>query len=180
MSPSNLEAVANKVLSGTELAKLILADFTKLLENDGLLSAHIGFGRITYEIILRKHMDNFMLPTDTSFLVSRGVNGTPLEDGPTLKDPSPEAIVDAQMLTREITSPNAERVRTGLPVPMDVRQPDGTHTQEQVTYPIDLELGDGAVKVTDVTSEARAAWGLPPEPAPTTQMATVEGTEDPT
>jgi hypothetical protein len=178
MSPSNLEAVSNKVLSGHELAKIILADVERLLQNDGLLSNHIGFGRITYEIIVRKHMDNFMLPTDTSFLVSQKKNDTPVEDGPQLKNPSVDAIVDAQRVTREIDSPNAERVRMGLPVPVDVRQQDGTTTAEFITYPKQPELNSGNVTVDDVTSDARAAWGLPPEDE-AIKMAEIEGS-DPT
>lgn len=166
------------MLSGHELAKIILADTERLLQNDGLLSNHIGFGRITYEIIIRKHMDNFMLPTDTSFKISQKQNGTPIEDGPALKAPSKDAIVDAHRVTREINSPNAERVRMGLPVPVDVMQPDGTTTQEHITYPAQPELESGNVRVDDVSEEARSAWGLPAEEA-SIKMAEVEGS-DPT
>lgn len=177
MSPTGSEIVTNKPLTGAELAKLILADFERLLLNDGLLSPNLAYGRITYEITLTKHMDNFMLPTDRSFIVSRKLNDSPVEDGPTLKDPSSEAILDAQRITRTIDAPNMERVRTGIPVPVEVRQQDGTMTTEKIYYPVPEDLGEGNIKSEDVTDEVRTRLGLPPDKI---EMATVDGEADPT
>lgn len=178
MSPTGSEIVTNKPLTGAELAKIILADFERLLLNDGLLSPNLAYGRITYEIVLTKHMDNFMLPTDQSFILSRKRNDTPIEDGPMLKEPSSEAIIDAQKVTRVIDSPNMERVRAGTPVPVEVRQQDGTVTTEKIYYPIPEDLGDGNVKVEDVTEDVRTRLGLPPDKI---QMADIlpDGEADP-
>ena len=169
--PATNEIVHNRMLSGTELRQIILADTERLLANDGLLSDHIGYGRITYEIIIRKHMDNFMKPEDVSWIDSTPKAGV-VERGPMLKDPSPEAIVDAQRLTRVIDSPNVERIRMGLPIPVTVTQQDGSTTIEQVKYPPQPDLGDGDIKVDDVSAEARENWGLPPE------KSTVEVSEE--
>lgn len=171
MAPTN-EIVHNKMLSGSELRKIILSDTERLLANDGLLSDHIAYGRITYEIIIRKHLDNFMKPEDVSWTYSTPKAGV-VERGPALKDTSPEAIVDAQCLTRVIDSPNAERIRTGMPVPVIVSQPDGTATIEQVKYPPQPDLGEGNVKVYDVTAEARENWGLPPEKSTVVEVGPV-------
>ena len=160
--PTTNEIVHNKMLSGSELRKIILADTERLLANDGLLSDHIAYGRITYEIIIRKHMDNFMKPEDVSWVSSTPKAGV-VERGPVLHDPSPEAIVDAQRVTRVIDSPNTERIRTGLPVPVHVTQQDGSTTIESIKYPPQPELGKGNVKQDDVTAEARSEWGLPAE-----------------
>lgn len=152
MSPSARETVMNRALSGSELKSLIRADFERLLANDGLLSNHVAYGRISYQIVLRKHLDNSLQRLDESFVDS--------QPAPPLADPSPDAIASGDTLTRTISSPNAERVRTGIPIPVAVKQQDGTTTVENVQYPPDDSLGDGDVQITDSTPEAKEAFRI--------------------
>jgi hypothetical protein len=60
---------------------------------------------------------------------------------------------------RTVTSPNAERVREGLPVPIEVRQQDGTKTVERVVYPKPADMGDGNVAIVDSTADAKQTFG---------------------
>src|SRR5437773_8299791 len=96
------EKVVNNALSGTELQDILRADFDKLLKNEGLLSPHVAYGRLGYTITLKMHLSNPML-NDYPSITVKGGESVPL------KDPSKDAEVAAQMLHREIDSPNKER-----------------------------------------------------------------------
>lgn len=170
MPPVSRETVVNKALSGQELKRILLADFERALDNDGLLSPHIAYGRIAYTLIYRLHMDNPMRPESEMRVDSRpmGLNvvaGAPeyaaIELAPPLQPAAgDDQVVSATTVDRAITSPNAERVRVGIPVPMKVRQMDGTTTEELVNYPPQPDMGDGDVTVRDTTDEAAAEWGI--------------------
>src|SRR5207237_3949318 len=93
-------------------------------------------------------------------------------ESPPLSNPSPEAQVGSLSVRRSITSPNEERLRNDMPVPVIVQQQDGTKAAEFIRYPKDTVEGDGDVTIVDSTGEARKSWGLPalpsadPPPAP--------------
>jgi hypothetical protein len=172
------ETAINKPLTGLELSTIIERDFReRLLPNEGSLSAHIAYGRCAYEIVLRLHTANPMMPVTEINVRSRAAGVNEIDerrdaDGNVTREARPELAaleaapltdatndsVGGTTLTRKITSPNAERVREGLPVPVEVRQQDGTKTVEQVVYPKQPGAGDGDVKVEDSTNEAKAAW----------------------
>ena len=57
-----------------------------------------------------------------------------------------------------ITSPNAERIRVGMPVPVITRAQDSTRQVEMIQYPPQPELGEGDVTITDTTPAAREAF----------------------
>jgi hypothetical protein len=169
--PTGRETVVNRALSGDELKKIILADAQRLVDNEGLLSPHIAFGRIGYTLTLRLHVDNPVvpgMPYPNISMASRPmaqdlIAATPelaaVESAPLL-NPSPESEVGSMELTREIISPNAERLREGMPVPVLVKGQDGTTTTEQIAYPSDPELGPGEIMLKDATEMARQQWGL--------------------
>jgi hypothetical protein len=163
--PLSNETVINKALSGEELKKLLAADFVdRLLPNEGMLSPHIAFGRVSYTIILALHLDNPFHPQSTvevsSHAMSPGQLGEGVLEPPPLRDPSPDAVIAGAQLDRTITSPNAERVRNGMPITLDVKQPDGTVSQQHVSYPKDESLGEGDVKIEDVTPATKSRWRL--------------------
>jgi hypothetical protein len=169
------EVTDNRALSGAELKTIIKEDFDSLLANEGLLGDSLAYGRIAFEIVLRLHLDNPLLRESESRTHSRAVSkqaiaGTPalasIAGSPPLKYPPPsvDAIVVAPTVAREVSSPNAERVRRGMPIPVVVEQADRTRTTEFVTYPPDPSLGDGEVTHGDKTREARADWGLLDQP----------------
>jgi hypothetical protein len=160
MMPSSRETVVNKALSGDELKLIILADAQRLVDNEGLLSPHIAFGRVSYVLRLTLHVDNPFIPDSTIEIATKRNSAIPVIEPPPLTDPSDAAEVGAMELTRTIDSPNAERLREGLPVPVLTKQQDGTTITEQIKYPPSEELGPGEVMLKDATAMARQAWGL--------------------
>lgn len=160
---TSTETVVNRALGGNELKSILRADFERLLDGEGLLSHYLAYGRISYDITLRLHLDNPMARESTIAVASKPSAEFLTELSP-LTAPSPEAVVGATNISRSIDSPNAERLRHGLPLPVVVRQPDGTVTTEHVKYPPQPELGPGNVTMQDASAAARAAWGLS-EPA---------------
>ena len=152
------ETAINKPLTGLELGEIIRRDMERVIQGEGSLSAHIAYGRVGYEIILRIHTGNPYMPVTENSVRSRPDVATPEVEAPPLVDAPADASIGGTTLTRNITSPNAERVREGLPVPVEVRQQDGTKTVENVVYPKAKDAGDGDVTVVDSTNEAKAAW----------------------
>jgi len=149
------EKVVNNALSGTELQEILRADFDKLLKNEGLLSPHVAYGRLGYTITLKLHLSNPML-NDYPSITVKGGESVPL------KNPSKDAEVAAQTLHREIDSPNKERVRVGLSIPVVTKGLDGTIQTQQIKYPPQPELGEGNVKLEmdQATMDARKEWGI--------------------
>jgi hypothetical protein len=141
---------------------IIHAKLDALMDNEGLLTHYVAYGRIAFTLTLKLHLDNMMqreseIEGSSAAPAVNDPDAPPLE-APPLADPSPDAIIVGTELTYVIDSPNAERLRHGLPVPIMVKQPDGTTTQESVTYPKDDTIGDGDETITDVTPKTRAAW----------------------
>lgn len=165
MTPTAREVIANKPLAGDEVRELLRADFERLLDAEGLLSHYMAYGRLGWSLTLALHLDNPMRPESVTEILSRGaaINQPEIaavEGAPPLANPSEEDIASALTLERTVTSPNVERLRNGLPVTIDVRQQDGTTSQQKVDYPPDPSLGEGDVTITDHSSEQRAKWGL--------------------
>jgi hypothetical protein len=160
--PTAREATVNKPLSGEELKKVIIADFARLVENEGLLSPHIAYSRIGYTITLQLHVDNPYAGDSRIELTSQKDNRFPVMEPPPLVDPSPEASVGGVELHRDITSPNAERLRADMAIPTLVKGQDGTIQTESIKYSPDAfpELGPGEIKVTDVTEKTKSRWRL--------------------
>ena len=159
--PLSRETVHNKALNGRELKKILLQDSEKLFAANGLLNDYLGYGRIGYEIRLTLHLDNFSRTIDVTVMPSRAPSKNEVAERPELAaietsplvDPSADAVVDGTRLTRSITSPNAERVRAGLGVPIRRKQQDGSTVDEIVQYPPDPTFGEGNVGVEDVTPQ---------------------------
>jgi hypothetical protein len=159
------EIVSNRALSGTEVQKLMREDFEKLLEGEGLLSQQMGYGRLGYDIRIRMHMANPFHPESEISISSRRRAVQELDDNPALaaiESPpladAPDALVSATQVERTIDSPNVERIRIGEPIPVSVKQMDGTVSTQHIQYPKDPDAGDGNVVVRDVTDEALAEW----------------------
>ena len=170
--PTSRESVPNTALSGDEFKEVIRTRCDQLLANFGILAPNLAFGRVAFTITISLHVDNAMQPEHSTFTASRRiatnvVSGNPalaaIEEAP-LASPSPDAVVISRTADAKVDSPNAERVRLGLPVPVVVKSADGTRTVEKVKYPADESLGKGDIAIRDSSDEARRAWGLP-EPA---------------
>lgn len=166
--PIASETVPNKALSGAELRAIILERFKVLLANDCMLADHLAYGRVSYDITLRLMVDNPftvgpLLSTISSQPVGRNIieTGAPelaaLESGPPLKEPlTKEATISGTRVKHDITSPNKERLTAGLPVPVDVRQRDGSVVTEKIAYPVQVP---DTVEIEDITAQTRAELG---------------------
>jgi hypothetical protein len=155
--PTANEVVTNKALSGTEVKEIILLDVNRLLDAEGLLSHYVAYGRISYDVTVRLHLDNPMMRESSVTVASKPQAGTVIE-APPLTAPSKESVASGTNVHRDITSPNAERLRHGIPVPVVTRQQDGTQQTELVKYPPQPDLGPGEVIVTDETVKVREQW----------------------
>lgn len=153
MSPLASEVVPNKPLSALEVRDLIRRDFDKMLDNFSPLNSMAAFGRSSWQLKL-------MFVTETgaqeSFIDSRphAVNIIVGEGRLRRSEPAPEQFKNVEQhplkaalakaagitLTRNATSPNAERLRSGLPVPVDVKQSDGQTRQETIQYQPDPSM----------------------------------------
>src|ERR1700678_1511139 len=179
--PAGRESIANTPLSGAELRELMIADFRRLVESHGLLSNHVAYGRIGYELIVRLHPANATFQDrspaaqamNDSSIKSRTIASNLVKEHPELAaiDSPPlagiepqDAVVVASRLTRDIDSPNRERLREGLPIPTTVRDQAGNLNVEMVHREADPSIGAGNVEIDDDTAAARDAWKLPPEP----------------
>jgi hypothetical protein len=161
MSPTGRENVVNKMLGGEEIKSILRADFEKLLEGESLLSHYIAYGRLSYDLTLRLHLDNPMRPESEVRIASKSNAAAPQVAPPPLSDPSKESVASGTNLHRDIKSPNEERLRHGLTLPVVTTGPDGTIQTEQVKYPPSPELGPGTIAITDITKETREAWQIP-------------------
>jgi hypothetical protein len=161
------ETVLNKPLTGTEVKELMTRDFERLIANDGMLAPHLAFGRIGWSISISKHLENPYHPEEESIIRSFPTATNLLDANPEqaaidtypLSPPvAPDSLIDANTLHRTVDSPNAERIREGLPLDAEVRQLDGTKTIEQVTYPPLPDLGEGNYSIEDTSEAAQRAW----------------------
>lgn len=101
--PLSSETIANRPLSGGELKARILEDVAKVLQRDGIFADYLAYGKLAYRITIDFQLSNPMMP-------KHGIEFSVGE----VDEESKDSI--ALELTREITSPNAERVAMGLPV----------------------------------------------------------------
>ena len=158
---TNREIVGNKALSGEEVKTILRAHFDRLLEGEGMLGHYIAYGRLAYTITLQLHTDNPMQRETSISTSSQKRNDQPGIEAPPLADASPETVVAGSRLDYAINSPNEERLRHGLTLPVVVRGQDGTTQTEQVKYPPQPELGPGDVTIADVSAQTREAWKVP-------------------
>lgn len=165
--PTASETVPNRPLSGSEYREILRQDFEKLLDGEGLLSTYMGFGRVAHKITLQLFMANPLHPESKIYIDSRQKSKQEVEAHPELAaiEAPPltgdEVIVSEHTASRDITSPNSERLRSGQPVPVEVRQADGTVITQDIKYPKSDD--DGGVTIED-TSPRRASAAPTPSP----------------
>lgn len=171
MPPRATDTVPNTPLSGGDLRKIMLRHFEDLLANEGLLSEYLAYGRVAFSIVLRMHMANPHHPQSEIEFTSRRIARNIVShdpalaaiESPPLAHPTPAAadsVVSATERVVRIDSPNAERLRHGLPVSVERRQLDGTKIVEKVVYPPDASIGEGNVETRDVTAATAERWGV--------------------
>jgi hypothetical protein len=154
MSPTASEAVPNRALDALEVRKLVERDFTKLLDGHSVLASPMSFGRVSWKISLVLTTEEHRMPIEID---SRPEARNLIAQNPGLaavtSHPMPSQTDLTKTLTRElerhVTSPNAERLREGLPVPVDVKDKStgATHV-EHVQYAPDPSMPE-QVEVTE-------------------------------
>lgn len=147
MSPTASEVVPNRPLTALEVRELILRDFTRMLDGFSPLNSMAAFGRSSWGIKLTfvtetgqqdSWIDSRLHPVNIIVGEGRRMESRPAPEQFKNVQPHPLksalARASAISLTRHSTSPNAERLRSGLPVPVDVQQSDGQRRQEVIQY----------------------------------------------
>lgn len=189
--PTSREVITNKPLAGEELKFILREDFEKLLIAEGILTSHIAFGRVSYQLELRLHTGNIHLPTSitTQRSILDPTRHPALEPPPlTPQPPRHDQFLSAHTLGRAITSPNLERIRHGLPVEIQHRTQEGSIEREKVVYPRDPDKmpgaeGPGDMQIIETSAAARADWGvldqpldvtIPAEPTPEEMQAELD------
>lgn len=145
--PAASESVPNRALSTSELRTLLERDFTRMLDNHSLLSSPAAFGRVSYHLSLMITNEISQQSTDIS-LDSKPIAKNVVSTSPALAavtaHPMPSQTELTKTLTQElsrmVTSPNAERLREGLPVPVEVKQNDGTTALQTIAYEPDKSM----------------------------------------
>ena len=173
--PTSNETIPNKALSGAELKAIMKEKFAHLLSNDSMLSDHLAYGRISYDITIRLDFDNpyYAMPivnTIASSPVGKNiVKSAPeleaIESGPPLKAPhTDKRMSSGTKIRHEINNPNKERLAHGMSVPVDVKRNDGSIRTESIDYPrqmlSDKGLGQSNVVVTDISEQTRRELGV--------------------
>jgi hypothetical protein len=149
--PTASEVVPNKALSAKEVKELLHSDFIRLMENLSLLSSPVAFGKVSWKISLtlstendQTHQIDLISQPVARNILTGDLGGIPAAPQLAAVKQHPLAGAFAESVSRElernVTSPNAERLREGMPVPVDVKDRDGTKRQEQVQYAPDREM----------------------------------------
>lgn len=168
--PASHERVPNKPLSGTELMKIMENDVANTLRRDGMFSQNLAYGRVSYEIRISMHLDNYMYPEHVSVTLSKKASKQQIEANPELEallappieDETEQAIIVSQEVQAQILSPNVARIENDLPLTIAKRDMDTGHMIEvKQTYKGDMpdpsEVGN-LKKVVDTSADQTKKW----------------------
>lgn len=155
-TPLQSEIVPNLPLSGKELAEIIKADIAARIDSDGMFTAYVGYGRVTYEVVVKMHLDNFSYPEHEVRTRTRPTDK--VEGVPPLKDPSEDAVELELERSRKIDSPNATRLEMGMPVKVTSMQA-GRVVERELRY----AKPDGEPSHKDKTRMKRGGKVVDPE-----------------
>lgn len=171
--PTSKELVANRPLTGQELSKIILADLAFILARDTMLSAHVAYGRVSYDLRVTLHMDNPAYPEHTTRTVSIRKSDNELvadpslsaiEGAPPLTSPSKDSVLHSTERHRSIESPNLARLEHGLPVTIIANDSAGHAVERKVVYPAEAAEGVGTppsdMDVTSIVKGEMMAKGI--------------------
>lgn len=175
--PATNERVANRPLSGMELAKIIEADVHNILSRDGMFTNNIAYSRVHYEVRVSLHLDNPCYPHHTATILPKPSSVQQVAENPALTslelkpltETSEESTVVSTEVSRTIASPNAARVEADLPLQVPGKDPvTNAPTMREIKYvgdkPDQAAVGN-IVKVDDKTAEQEGAWKVPPKAA---------------
>ncbi len=131
----------------------------EVLSKSGMFTSYIAYGRASYKITVDLHLANPSTPKATVTVRSRKPSRSvdpadpmhTIEDEPPLVDPGPDSAVVRLERDREITSPNATRIESGMPIEAQTFK-DGKLVTRQIKYdpadvpqqplPVDRDLSD--------------------------------------
>lgn len=173
--PTAKEIVQNKPLTGQELKAIMLRDFERLLNRQGMLTGIMAFGRCSFEVILKIQIDNPMYPNHTLQTKSKPPSEQDKVQQPELKsletfpltDPSADSLIVGTTLKRDIQSPNRVRVEEGMPVTVSHRDQSGKTVEREVIYDAaSLPEAPAATKENDISDQIASEAGHPELAAP--------------
>lgn len=169
--PLNQETIPNKPLNGIEIRDLMMRDLEKMLANDCMVSDNLAYGRISWKLRYSLNFDNPVLQnSEISYATRPHAHNDPnkidqLEAFP-LEKPSTEAVFSSSEAERNVESPNAERLRAGIPVEVQTIDDEGKRVGKLVQYENSPDNPD-TLSIRDVTDEERAEQKItlpPPRP----------------
>jgi hypothetical protein len=166
--PASTEVVLNTALTAAELIDILRNDFEKLLKNDGMLSTSTAYGRTAYTIALRIEHGNPFLPVTTTKVesvpysdqVTQRWPQTKALERPPLQQPVVEGAAGTTTAHRVITSPNQERLRMGLPIPVRRQNQDSTFSVEGIKYPQPEQDEDKGMSIVDEQTARERGWNI--------------------
>jgi len=139
--PTAAEATYNKALNGDEVKRLIQRDVDRLLSNFGEINSYVAYSKVGWRVVVTLQTGNAFRPEVSSDI--EGGDELPIED----------AVTSAHEIEHQVESPNVERVHAGIPIPVKVKELDGTTVEKRITYASkDVnDLPPEKVTITDVT-----------------------------
>jgi hypothetical protein len=147
--------VPDKPLSGHELKTVIKRDVDNILDQDGMLANHIAFKRVSYEVIIKLHLDNPFYPEHASVITSHPATAQEITKSPDsgleaveafpLKNPTDDTIKKGTKRTRTIVSNNLARVEHEIPALVQVRTSDGSIENKEIKYTMD-DFAEGYIE----------------------------------
>jgi hypothetical protein len=166
--PSSHEVVLNTALTAAELVDILRNDFDRLLKAEGMLNTTSAFGRCAYTLALRIHHGNPFLPDTTTRIESTPYPATVTEkwpqtkalERPPLSEPVHQGGVATTTLHRDITSPNKERLRLGMPIPVRRQNQDNTFSVDAIKYPKPEDNKDEGLSVMDEETARAKGWNI--------------------
>ena len=164
--PSSHEVVLNSALTAQEMIECIRRDFDRLIRAEGMLNTSAAFGRCAYTLAIRIHHGNPFLPETTTRIESHPFTAKEIEANPALAAMDrPSAVNEAVATTtlhREITGPNAERVRLSMPVPVRRQEQSGEYKVDGIRYPAPPEGSseDPGAKIVDEATARAEGWNI--------------------
>jgi hypothetical protein len=149
--PTAAETAYNKALNGAEVKELLRRDFEKLIGNFGELSDYIAYGKVGWSITLELQTGNAYSPTPSSTI--NGGEELPIKEAKGLMSKAVEIV-------RNVVSPNVERVHAGIPIPVKVKELDGTTVEKRIKYEAEdvKDLPPEDVRIKDATEAAQKKY----------------------
>lgn len=181
--PTRNELIPNRPLNGIELKQLILNDVASILNRDGMFREHMGYGRISYDVTIKLHLDNPSYPEHVIQVASQPPSKQEVQAGnlnrnntPFPLDPPPtgEEFVDGFKRERTIDSPNQARLEHDMPVTVMHKDTKTGHMVESKVHITSDGVEPTKVKDDNITASVEEQVGAAARRGKGKQVTVVE------